>query len=236
LARSKSSPKPIAGAEAGKPAGRGRKVREDARRNREMLIDTAKAAFAELGPDVSLEAIARNAGVGIGTLYRHFPTRHDLVEAVCRHEVQQLAEAAPRLLAKHGPSEALRRWMRLCIDYIATKKIMAAVVCSIFGMPDNLYTTSAAQITDNPLFGAKTELYRSSTELIKGAISSLTESAAAAGEIRPDADSMDLIRALAGFTVTYGDDTGGWKSSALRLTEILMDGLRTPAAIEDRDG
>jgi AcrR family transcriptional regulator len=213
------------------PAARpARKERVDARRNRELLIETARDAFAELGAQVSLELIARRAGVGIGTLYRHFPTRNALVEAVCRHEVEQLSAAATQFLATLAPAEALYQWMRLCVDYIATKKVMASVVCSIFGLPDNIYTTSAAQITDNPLFGTQTEIYRSSTAQITSAISLLTERAIAAGEIRADARHMDIIRALAGFTVTYGDDTDGWKASALRLVDIMMDGLRAPVA------
>src|SRR5262245_44176911 len=96
-----------------------RKERVDARRNRELLIETAKEAFEELGPQVSLELIARRTGVGIGTLYRHFPTRNALVEAVCWHEVEQLSDAATRLLATVSPAEALYQWMHLCVEYIA---------------------------------------------------------------------------------------------------------------------
>jgi len=220
---------PAAPAARPAPVLRIRKIREDARRNREVLIETAKNAFAEQGPQVSLELIAKRAGVGIGTLYRHFPTRNALVEAVCWHEVEQLSQAADDLSATLSPDEALYRWMRLCVDYIATKKVMAAVVCSIFGLPENLYHNSAAQITENPLFGTQTEIYQSSTALITEAIGMLTDRAVASGSIRDDAQAMDLIRAIAGFTVTYGDDTEGWKSSALRLVDILMDGLRNPS-------
>lgn len=205
-----------------------RKMRADALRNRDLLIETAKATFAEMGADVSLETIALRAGVGIGTLYRHFPDRNALVEAVCRHEVEQLSGSAPRLLETLGPAEALYQWMRLCVEYIATKKVMASVVCSIFGLPETLYRNSATQITDNPLFGTQTEIYQTSTEQIVGAITLLTEQAVSAGEIRPDATPMDIIHAVAGFTVTYGEDTKGWKESAMRLVDIFMDGLRAP--------
>src|ERR1700738_2189867 len=97
------------------PKGPARKPRADGQRNRERLVETAKAAFAEVGVDVSLDEIARRAGVGIGTLYRHFPTRDAIVEAVYRREVQQLADAAPRLIESMAPAEALRAWMRLFI-------------------------------------------------------------------------------------------------------------------------
>ena len=109
--------------EAAEPA---RKPRADGQRNRERLMEAAKAAFAEVGADVSLEEIARRAGVGIGTLYRHFPTRDAIVEAVYRREVEQLADAATRLIGSMPPGEALHEWMRLFVDYIATKKLIAA--------------------------------------------------------------------------------------------------------------
>src|SRR5580658_7642845 len=108
----------------GAPAAR--KPRADAMRNREHLLEIAKLAFADAGADVSLEEIARRAGVGIGTLYRHFPTRGAVVEAVYRREVRQLASAAERLLAEGPPGEALHQWMRLFVDYIATKKVIAS--------------------------------------------------------------------------------------------------------------
>ena len=103
----------------------GRKPRADGLRNRERLIDVAKLAFAEIGPNVSLEEIARRAEVGIGTLYRHFPTRDDIIAAVYRREVTQLADAAKRLLETRPAGEALHEWLRLFVDYIATKKVIA---------------------------------------------------------------------------------------------------------------
>ena len=108
-----------------KAPGAARKPRADAQRNRDGLLEAAKAAFAEVGPEASLDEIARRARVGIGTLYRHFPTRDAIVEAVYRREVQQLADAAPRLIESLPPAEALRAWMRLFIDYIAAKRVIA---------------------------------------------------------------------------------------------------------------
>src|SRR5271156_5096064 len=102
-----------------------RKPRADSQRNREKLLSVAKDAFAELGPDVALEEIARRAGVGIGTLYRHFPTRDALLSEVYRHAVEQLAETAARLSETRAPVDALRDWMRLFVDYIATKQVIA---------------------------------------------------------------------------------------------------------------
>ena len=108
--------------------GPARKPRADGRRNRERLVEAAKAAFAELGVDVSLDEIARRTGVGIGTLYRHFPTRDAIVAAVYRREVEQLAGAAERLLGSLSPGAALHEWMRLFVDYIATKKVIASAL------------------------------------------------------------------------------------------------------------
>jgi AcrR family transcriptional regulator len=181
-----------------------RKPRVDGQRNRERLIEAAKAAFGDLGADASLDEIARRAGVGIGTLYRHFPTRDTIVEAVYRREVQQLAAAAQRLLGTMQPGEALHEWMRLFVDYIATKRVIASALASIVGGTTDLYAASGVQITD--------------------AMALLAARAAAAGDIRADVDPNDLLRALVGFT--YGATGPGWQASALRLIDILMDGLR----------
>jgi AcrR family transcriptional regulator len=182
-----------------------RKPRADGQRNRERLMEAAKAAFAEVGADVSLEEIARRAGVGIGTLYRHFPTRDAIVEAVYRREVQQLADAAPRLVDALPPAEALRAWMRVFIDYIAAKKVIAPALKSLVGGGSALYADSSARIN--------------------GAIALLVERARASGDIRPDADSADLLRALIGFA--YVNSAPDWEASALRLIDLLIDGLRS---------
>lgn len=187
-----------------------RKPRADGQRNQARLIESAKAAFAEKGTDVSLDEIARRAGVGIGTLYRHFPTRDAIVEAVYRHEVGQLAASATRLLAGMSPGPALHEWMRLFVDYIATKKVIAPALGSITGGTRELFSASGAQITQ--------------------AMFMLVEQARAAGDIRADVDSNDLLRALVGFAFGYDNGGPGWQASALRLIDVLMDGLRPPVA------
>ena len=185
-----------------KPTAPARKPRADSARNRQLLIDAAKAAFSGVGLDVSLEEIARRAGVGIGTLYRHFPTREAVVEAVYRREVEQLAEAVPQLLQTSPAGEALHKWMHLFVDFIATKRIIAP---SLAG---------AAARTATP----------TSVELITSAISTLVKRAIASGDVRKDIAPSDLLRAMVG--VSYGNPDAGWEASARRLIDILMDGLR----------
>lgn len=181
-----------------------RKARADGLRNRERLVEAAKASFAEHGAEASLDEIARRAGVGIGTLYRHFPSRDAVIEAVYRREVQQLADAAERLLAQGPPGAALHQWMRLFVDYIAAKKLIVPALQTLVGDRSDLFQASTAQIT--------------------GAMRRLVDHAVAAGEVRADADPEDLLRALVGFT--YGAPGPGWEASALRLIDLLMDGLR----------
>jgi AcrR family transcriptional regulator len=187
-----------------KPIAHARKPRADGARNRQLLIDAAKAGFSEFGLNVSLEEIARRAGVGIGTLYRHFPTREAVVEAVYRREVEQLAEAVPQLLEASRAGEALHKWMHLFVDYIATKRLIAPSL--------------AAAKDRTP------SLYASSVELITAAITTLVKRAVASGEVRKDIDPSDLLRALVG--VSYSNPDVGWEASARRLIDILMDGLR----------
>jgi AcrR family transcriptional regulator len=187
-----------------KPIPQARKPRADSARNRQLLIDAAKAGFSEFGLNVSLEEIARRAGVGIGTLYRHFPSREAVVEAVYRREVEQLAEAVPQLLETSPAGEALHKWMHLFVDYIATKRLIAP---------------SLAAAT-----GRSSSLYASSVELITRAITTLVKRAVASGDVRKDIDPSDLLRALIG--VSYGNPDVGWQASARRLIDILMDGLR----------
>ena len=190
---------------AGEKARRAiRKPRADARRNREGLLEAAKAAFAEVGAETSLEEIARRAGVGIGTLYRHFPTRDAIVEAVYRREVQQLSDAAPRLIEGLPPVEALRAWMGLFIDYVAAKRVIAPALKSLVGGGSALYADSSAHIN--------------------GAMGLLVERARASGDIRPSADSADLLRALIGFA--YVNSAPDWEASARRLIDLMIDGLR----------
>jgi AcrR family transcriptional regulator len=185
-----------------------REARSDAQRNRMRLVEAGKAAFAEKGTGASLEEIARVAGVGIGTLYRHFPTRDALIEAVYRNETQQLAEAAAELAATHPPVEALRAWMRMCVDHIATKKLLGGVLNSIVGGTSDLYAEAGAQI--------------------KAAMTMLVDNAVACGDIRLDLDPLDMLRAVAGVANINSDPN--WEESAKRLVDILIAGIRVPAA------
>jgi AcrR family transcriptional regulator len=187
-----------------KPISQARKPRADSARNRQLLIDAAKAGFSEVGLNVSLEEIARRAGVGIGTLYRHFPSREAVVEAVYRREVEQLVEAVPHLLESSPAGEALHQWMHLFVNFIATKRLIAPSLGAI------------ASRTSAP--------HASPAELFTRAISTLLKDAVRSGDVRKDIDPSDLLRALIG--VSYGNPEAGWEASARRLIEILMDGLR----------
>ena len=182
-----------------------RKPRMDAQRNRERILEVAKDAFARSGAGTSLDDIAKQAGVGAGTLYRHFPTRDALLEAVYRTEVEKLAAAERKLAQDLSPIEALRAWMLLFVDYIATKQIIAPALNTLVGGPSKVYEASAAQIT--------------------GAIRALVERAIESGDIRRDLDPLDLLRALIGVSnVACGPD---WQQSARRLVDILITGSRT---------
>jgi AcrR family transcriptional regulator len=185
-----------------------RPLRADAQRNRARLVEVAKAMFSEGGAETSLEAIARAAGVGIGTLYRHFPTREALIEAVYRTETQHLVQAAPRFAETLPPVEALRAWLRLFVDYIATKQVMAPVLASMVGGTSELFAETGVQV--------------------KAAIASLVDRAVASGAIRLDIDPLDLLRALAG--VAGISSVPGWEESAKRLVDILIAGVRIPPA------
>src|ERR1700723_3459853 len=153
-----------------------RKPRTDAQRNRERILEVAKEAFTQSGANASLDDIAKQAGIGAGTLYRHFPTRDALLEAVYRTEVEKLAEAERKFAATMSPIDALRAWMLLFVDYIATKQIIAPALNTLVGGPSKLFDASGAQI--------------------KGAIHALVERAIESGDIRPALDPLDLLRAL----------------------------------------
>ena len=182
---------------------RTRKPRADAVRNRERVLEAAKVVFSAGGPEASLEAVARTAGVGIGTLYRHFPTREALFEAVYRREVQQLADLAEQLKEAAQPVEALRHWMRSNVKFVATKKGMSAALALA------AYKNS--------------ELFSSSFEQLKLAVGGLLDRAIAKGEIRKDIGPEDLLRALIG--MCYMHDQPGWQASVLRLVDVFIDGL-----------
>jgi len=187
------------------PAIEKRKPRADAIRNRERVLEAAKAVFSQGGPEASLEAVARHAGVGIGTLYRHFPTREALYEAVYRREVEQLAELAKHLVETEiAPIEALRSWLRAGVEFIATKKGMAAALAMAAHGSSELVAYSLDQLTR--------------------AVGKLLQRAAAAGEVRADIDPEDLLRALVG--MCYAHDGTGWQPKVLRLVDVFIDGLR----------
>jgi len=187
-----------------KPMSKARKPRADSARNRQLLIDAAKAGFSEVGLNVSLEEIARRADVGIGTLYRHFPSREAIMEAVYRREVEQLVDAVPHLLETSPAGEALHQWMHLFVNYIATKRLIAPSLGAAIGRTSTPHATPA--------------------ELITQAISTLLKRAVRSGHVRKDINPSDLLRALVG--VSYGNPDADWEASARRLIDILMDGLR----------
>ncbi len=184
-----------------------RKPRSDAVRNRERVLEAAKAVFSAGGPDASLEAVAKRAGVGIGTLYRHFPTREALFEAVYRREVEQLSELAEQLKSASAPVDALRRWLRANVELVATKKgMIASLALAVQG---------------------SSELYVYSFDRLTKAIGALLDRAVTAGEIRSDISAEDVLRALIG--MCYMHDQPGWQSTVLRLLDVFVDGLRVQA-------
>jgi AcrR family transcriptional regulator len=181
-----------------------RKPRTDAQRNRDRILDVAKEAFTRSGANASLDEIATQAGVGPGTLYRHFPTRDALIEAVYRTEVEKLAAAERKFSETMPPVGALRAWMLLFVDHIAAKQIIAPALNSVVGGPTRLYEGSHGQI--------------------RGAIDALVKRAIKSGDIRKDLDSFDLLRALIG--VAHVASSPDWQESARRLVDILVTGSR----------
>lgn len=181
-----------------------RKPRADAQRNRERILSIAKQAFTQHGVNVSLDDVARQAAVGAGTLYRHFPTRDALLEAVYRTEVEKLALAEKELTETLPPIEALRAWMLLFVDYIAAKQIIAPALNTMVGKPSKLFDASGT--------------------LIKAAINGLVARAIKSGDVRADLDPLDLLRALVG--VSNVASMPDWSQSAKRLVQILIAGSR----------
>jgi AcrR family transcriptional regulator len=181
-----------------------RKPRTDAQRNRERILEVAKEAFTRSGANTSLDDIAKQAGVGAGTLYRHFPTRDELVEAVYRTEVEKLAAAERNFAETLPPIEALRAWLLLFVDAIATKQIIAPALNTLIGVPSKVFEASYTQIHD--------------------AIRVLVKRAIRSGDIRRDLDPVDLLRALIG--VANAATSPDWQQSARRLVDILIIGSR----------
>jgi AcrR family transcriptional regulator len=182
----------------------GRKPRTDAQRNRGRILEVAKKAFARRGANASLDDIANEADVGAGTLYRHFPTRDALIEAVYRTEVEKLAAAERKFAEAMPPIEALRAWMLLFVDYIATKQIIAPAL--------------------NTFVGGPSKLFEGSRTLIENAINGLVKRAIKSGDMRKDLEPFDLLRALIG--VSHVASSPDWQQSAKRLVDILITGSR----------
>jgi len=185
-----------------KPARR--KPRADAERNRVRILEVAKEAFTRFGANASLDDIAKQADVGAGTLYRHFPSRDALLEAVYESEVGKLAAAEGEFAQTMPPIEALRAWMLLFIDYIATKKIIAPALNALVGGQSKVVEASLAQI------------HKAIRALVKRAIQS--------GDVRGDVDAVDLLKALVG--VAFTSSSPDWQQSAKRLVDILIIGSR----------
>ena len=184
-----------------------RKPRADAERNRQRLLDVAKVAFAEKGVSASLEDIAREAGLGIGTLYRHFPTREALIDEIYRDEGNRLVEAALQLSAERAPLEAIQAWLLLFIGYLANKQIRADVL--------------------NCMVGGESDACNLSADAIVEALTLLMQRAKEAGEIHHPIEPLELLCAIAG-VATFGVDTD-WEAGAKRLVALMGSGLRSPS-------
>ncbi len=187
------------------PAPPARKPRADAERNRQRILEVAKEAFARDGASASLDDIARRAGIGNATLYRHFPTRDDLIEAVYRNEVEKLAAAEQRFAAAMPPLEALRAWMLLFIDHVAEKKLIISAMDTVPG--------------------GSARLMEGARSVIHSTFAGSVERAIASGDLRSDTDPSDFVRALVGIFHTTAFP--GWEPSARRLVDILIAGSRS---------
>jgi AcrR family transcriptional regulator len=182
-----------------------RKPRADAERNRERILEVAKEAFTRDGAAASLDDIARRSGVGNATLYRHFPTRDNLIEAVYRSEVEKLAAAEQRFAATMPPLEALRSWMLLFIDHVESKRLIIPAMDTVAG--------------------GSMRLLEGSRSLIHTAFVASVKHAIASGDLRSDTDPNDFVRALVGIFHTTA--LPGWEQSARRLVDILIAGSRS---------
>ncbi|MGA2559179.1 MAG: TetR/AcrR family transcriptional regulator [Terracidiphilus sp.] len=189
------------------PPHSSRKPRADAQRNRERILDVAKEIFTRDGAAASLDDIARHAKIGPGTLYRHFPTRDTLIEAVYRSEVEKLAAAEQLFAAAMPPLEALRAWMHLFIDHVSAKTLIIPAM--------------------NTVAGGSMRLIEGSRSLIHAAFVASVKRAIASGDLRADTDPDDFVRALVGIFHTTASP--GWEPSARRLVDILIAGSRSTA-------
>jgi AcrR family transcriptional regulator len=180
-----------------------RSLRADAQLNRDRLLEAAAAAFARDGADTSLKAIAKEAGVGIGTLYRRFPTRDDLIEATYRNETTRLCESASKLLEHSDPASALRQWMDRFVDYMLTKQGMSSALPSILAAEDGLRANTRTRL--------------------RNAINTLLTAGIHANSFRSDVPADDVMMALGGITLVAGAEHQ--RDLAARLLDLLMDGL-----------
>ena len=183
-----------------------RKQGADAQRNRDRILEAAKQEFTRVGANASLEDISKKAAVGPGTLYRHFPTRGDLLVAVYRSEMEKLAAAERTLADSKSPVEALRAWLLLFVDAVETKHIIAPVLNTLVGDPKKVFETSYTQI--------------------HAALRALVRRAIESGAIRKDLDPIDLLQAIVG--VANVSASPDWQQSARRLVDILIAGARPP--------
>jgi len=181
-----------------------RRPRADGERNRLRLIEAAKRAFAENGPGVGLEHIARDAGVSIASLYRHFPTRDALISEVYQQEVTELIEAADELMSEQEPVAALRDWLMLFVEFLDAKHGMAAAMDTLLGGPEPIYSKTPHRL-DVP-------------------VKALVSRGVAAGVFRDDIDPHDLLRALSG--VAHVRPSKNWKQQAVRMVDLLLGGLQ----------
>jgi AcrR family transcriptional regulator len=180
------------------------RLRSDAQRNRDRLLEVAVQAFSREGPDVTLDSIAKAAGVGIGTLYRHFPTREALVEAAYRNELARLCDGVDELVRDQPADVALRQWMDRFVEYMTTKRGMAEALRLVIASGGDPFAQSRGRLTD--------------------AVSALLSAGSAAGLIRDDVSAVDVLASLSGVTLAAGDP--GQRDQAGRLLDLLMDGLR----------
>ena len=181
----------------------GRRMRADGQKNRQRLLEVAVRAFAEHGTDVAPATIATLAGVGVGTLYRHFPTREALVEAAYRNDLATLCDSVTDLLAEHSAAAALRIWMERCVDHAVTKSGMASAL-------------GAAVVSE-------ADLYSQSRVLLTNAITSLLAAGATDASLRTDLDPDDVLLSIAG--IALATSGFGNRAQASRLIDLLMDGL-----------
>jgi AcrR family transcriptional regulator len=181
-----------------------RPLRADAQRNRDRLLEVAVRAFSEGGPDVTLDSIAKDAGVGIGTLYRHFPTREALIDAAYRNELARLCDATAGLLETMPPDQATRAWMDRFVEYMTTKRGMADALRAVIASGGNPFAESRQRLTT--------------------AITTLLKAGAAAGTVRADVEPGDVLASVSGISLAAGDPAQ--REQAGRLLDLLMDGLR----------